>query len=560
MTGPTRDYESMVKDANAAAKAKSAEQKARPGRIYTEDDIGRLVKFRQVGNEYAPIIALRDPQGLIYEEQVEWAPLRGSQELFLNAPETEVLYEGTRGPGKTLTLLMDFCQHVGQGYGSDWRGILFRQTYPQLSDVIQMSKKWFKRLWPEATYNEIKSVWQWPTGEVLYFRPFATPESYWDFHGHSYPWIGWEELTSWPDPTCFKSMFTCSRSIVKGMPRKIRATTNPYGVGHNWVQARYQLYNWPIAGTVVGPLIVDTVDEKGVPEPPRRAIHGFLQENVIMMHTDPGYVSRIKAGARNESELQAWLYGSWDIAAGGMFDDIWYSHKDTIVVPDFDVPWSWRIMRAYDHGSSKPWSVGYYAESDGTDLELPDGSVRSTVRGDLFRVGEVYGWQNGQANVGSRMLVADIKKKIVEYEVNRGWRDLQTGKSRVKRGPADTSIFDDNNGVCIAEDFERPFTMNGYRVRGIVWEKADKGPGSREQGWEQMRKRLKATKRPDGGYREIPGLFICRACPQWLRTVPTLPRDEKKIDDVDTDAEDHIGDENRYMLRFDRGTLKSGRR
>jgi hypothetical protein len=168
-------------------------------------------------------------------------------------------------------------------------------------------------------------------------------------------------------------MFTCSRSVIKNMPRKIRATTNPYGVGHNWVQARYQLYNWPIPGKILGPLIVDAKDEKGNSEPPRRAVHGFLQENVIMMHTDPEYINRIKAGARNESELNAWLYGSWDIAAGGMFDDIWYNHKDTIVVPDFDVPFSWRIMRAYDHGSSKPWSCGWYAESDGTDLDRVSG-------------------------------------------------------------------------------------------------------------------------------------------------------------------------------------------
>lgn len=530
-------------------------------RKYTEEDIGRLVKFRQVGNEYKPTIC----DSNLEELEVEWAPLRGSQEIFLKSPEPEVLYEGTRGPGKTLTLLMDFCQHVGQGWGGDWKGVLFRQTYPQLADVIGMSKKWFKRMWPDAFFNEIKTFWQWPSGEVLYFRPFAVQGDYDNFHGHNYPWIGWEELTAWPDPNCFKVMFTCSRSTIKGMPRKIRATTNPYGVGHNWVQARYQLYNWPIAKgndghfEILGPLIVGAVDEKGIKEPPRRAIHGYLKENIILMHTQDDYIDKIKAGARNESELNAWLYGSWDIAAGGMFDDIWYSHKDTIVVPDFQVPSSWRIMRAYDHGSSKPWSCGWYAESDGTDLEFPDGKVRSTVRGDLFRVGEVYGWQNQNPNVGNRWLVADIKKALIKYEVSRGWRDLGAGKCRVRRGPADTSIFDDVNGICIANDFEAPIMVDGFRVRGIVWEKADKGPGSREQGWEQMRKRLKATMRPDGGFREIPGLFICRNCQQWLRTVPTLPRDEKKIDDVDSESEDHIGDENRYMLRYDRGTVRTGR-
>ena len=551
-----RTYDERTAEANEAAAAKSQAEKARGKRVYDETDVGRIIKFRQVGNEYKPIIIDKFMQ----EMEVAWAPLRGSQELFLKASEPEVLYEGTRGPGKTLTLLMDFGQHVGQGYGGDWKGVLFRQTYPQLADVISMSKKWFKRIWPDAFFNEIKTFWQWPTGEILYFRPFAKPEDYDNFHGHNYPWIGWEELTAWPDPDCFKVMFTCSRSTIKGMPRKIRATTNPYGVGHNWVQARYQLYNWPVAGKILGPLISNSVDDKGIPEPPRRAVHGFLQENVILMHTEPGYVSKIKAGARNESELNAWLYGSWDIAAGGMFDDIWYSHKATIVVPDFEVPLGWRIMRAYDHGSSKPWSCGWYTESDGTDLNFPDGSVRSTVRGDLFRIGEVYGWQNHQPNIGSRDLVADIKKKIILYEAERGWRDIQNNKCIVRRGPADTGIFDDVNGVCIANDFETPCVINGFRVRGITWEKADKGPGSREQGWEQMRKRLKATMRPPGGYREIPGLFVCASCLQWLRTVPTLPRDTKKIDDVDSDAEDHIGDENRYMLRYDRGTMKTGRR
>ena len=74
-----------------------------------------------------------------------------------------------------------------------------------------------------------------------------------------------------------------------------------------------------------------------------------------------------------------------------------------------------------------------------------------------------------------------------------------------------------------------------------------------------MRKRLKATKRPKNGYREVPGLFICTVCVHWLRTVPTLPRDDKKIDDVNDEAEDHTGDETRYRLRFESRTIKSGR-
>jgi len=535
---------------------------------------GVVRKFKQEGNEYVPyVIDPVDPQRL---KRVAWAPQPGSQAFFLADNTVEVLYEGTRGPGKTDALIMDFCQEVGKGWGAEWKGILFRQSHPQLRDVIEKSKKWIKRIWPEAVYNEVKTMWEWPDGERLYFAHFNVPSQYSDYHGHAYPWIGWEELTTWPTPDCYKVMFSCSRSTMKGMPRKVRATTNPYGVGHNWVKSRWQL---PINGETidgrkptVGPLIVDSKDADGNPEPPRRAIHGYLDENVLLLHTDPQYKQRIKAAARNASELAAWMEGSWDIVAGGMFDDIWYEYRDAIVVPPFTVPPGWKIYRAYDHGSSKPFSVGWYARSDGTDLKFPEvrnsdgsitpGRIRSTVRGDLFRIHEWYGWRN-QPNEGLRMLIPDISKGIIQREIKWGLRDPQGQWTRVSRGPADSSIFDDNtNGsdVSIANDFERPLTINGVKFKGIYWERADKGPGSREQGWEQIRKRLKATKRPEGGFRETAGLFVTTDCPQWLRCVPVLPRDETKIDDVDDESEDHNGDETRYMLRFDSApAMRTGR-
>jgi hypothetical protein len=60
---------------------------------------------------------------------------------------------------------------------------------------------------------------------------------------------------------------------------------------------------------------------------------------------------------------------------------------------------------------------------------------------------------------------------------------------------------------------------------------------------------------PDGfvGKRESPGLFISERCADTLRTLPVLPRDQKDPDDVDTEAEDHIGDEIRYRCRHSAG-------
>lgn len=471
------------------------------------------------------------------ETEAIWTPQAGSQELFLSCPLFEVLYEGTRGPGKTDALLMDFAQHVGVGFGADWRGILFRQTYKQLTDVISKSKKWFNQIFPDATFHASEHYWTFPTGEMLYLRQFMRDDDYWNYHGHSYPWIGWEELCNWATYSGYKRMMSCCRSTNPDMPRKYRSTTNPYGPGHNWVKARFRL-----PGSRFKP-ITDSRDEDGNLEPPRVAIHGTIQENKILLESDPEYITRIIASARNKAELAAWLEGSWDIVAGGMFDDVW--EPSTHILPDFykTVPHDWRIYRSFDWGSSKPFSVGWWARSNGSDLTLPNGRVMNTVPGDAFRIQEWYG-ATEKPNEGLRMLSKDISLGIVERELKWGLH------KRVKPGPADNNIFNVENGVSIAVDMAQPVRLkDGTMKSGIHWRSADKRAGSRKNGWELMRNYFSQAKNPEKGVREKPGLFVTECCVNFIRTVPVLPRDPDDMDDVDTDAEDHIGDETRYFIR-----------
>jgi hypothetical protein len=461
----------------------------------------------------------------------------GSQPLFLKSDVFEVLYEGTRGPGKTDTLLVAFAQHCGQGYGASWRGIIFRKTYKQLGDVIQKSKRLFRMAFPAAKFNEGKSQWEWSTGETLLLRQFNRDDDYWNYHGHEYPFVAWEELCSWATDTGYKRLMSVCRSSNPNVPRMYRSTANPYGPGHNWVKARFQLPDMRFR------IITDAVSPDGLPEPPRMAIFGVLDENHALLRADPEYKSRIVASARNESELRAWLYADWNIVAGGMFDDVWQP-KHNVVRP-FAIPASWRIDRGFDWGSSKPFSVGWWAESDGTEYIDTDGRKRQTVRGDLFRIAEWYGWRKGAANEGLKMLAVDIAKGILEREMTMKLH------GRVKAGPADTSIFDAENGVCIATDMAKTVVINGQNFAGPQFLRADKSPGSRKTGWEAMRKMMKAA-HPDpiGNPREAPGLFVFDTCVDgFLRTVPVLPRDDKDLDDVDTEAEDHVADEARYRVR-----------
>jgi hypothetical protein len=185
--------------------------------------------------------------------------------------------------------------------------------------------------------------------------------------------------------------------------------------------------------------------------------------------------------------------------------------------------------------SSKPFSVGWWAISDGTTLTLADGRALHTVPGDIFRIGEYYGCVDGKPNTGLRYTAQQVAKELVKREKRMGIYGL------VEDGVADAAIFNEENRMCIATDMAK---------EGVYWDKADKRSGSRKQGWEAMRQMLlNAHPDPEGYPREEPGMFVFDSCVDFIRTVPSLPRDDKDLDDVDTDAEDHIADETRYFVR-----------
>jgi hypothetical protein len=449
---------------------------------------------------------------------VIWSPLPGSQQLVLTCPYDELLYEGERGPGKTDTLLMDFAQHVGKGYGSHWRGVIFRREYKHLEDIIVRSKRWFRQIFPRARFLSSKGDYKWvfPGGEELLFRAFKTEDDYWDYHGHEYPFIGWEELTSWPDGKCYDSMKSCNRSSFQAkdgqlpIPLKIRGTTNPYGRGHNWVKKYF------IAPAPAGVPIVE--DGRT-----RVRIFGAMRENPFL---DTTYVNTIKS-VKDPNKRKAWLKGSWDVTSGGMLDDLW--DERVHVIRPFEIPFGWRIKRCLDWGFTKPFSVGWWAESNGTPVKWLDGTQKTYPRGTWFRIAEWYG-SNGAENEGLRLTAKKVAEGIKEREAKFPWGP------RIKPGAADSSIFDTDDSTSVADN------MAGA---GIKWTHADKRPGSRKAGADKIRELLEASLAKP---MESPGIFIFNTCRKWIELVPIIPRDESDTDDVDSDSEDHNYDETRYAV------------
>lgn len=354
------------------------------------------------------------------------------------------------------------------------------------------------------------------------------------YHGHELPWLGFEELTLWPDDKAYRRMFSCSRSSTAGIRTRVRATTNPYGPGMQWVKRRFQLPN--MFGRVI----------REPEEKARIAINSLLHENFLLLHAEPDYPRTISQAAKNPAERAAWLYGSWDVSAGGLFDDLWDTRYH--LVPSFPVnvvPSSWKkVVRSYDHGQSHPFAVIYTWESDGTPLEW-QGRLIGQVRGDII-VWKVWYGSSGGINEGIKIPSREIARGIVQREKFLGIH------GRVQEGPADHQIFNkvaDRDFRSVADDMED---------EGVKWERADKSPGSRVRGIDTIRNLLNDAL-PREGYREKKGLFFCEST-RILREdkefdisiFSATPRDRKLLDDSPETYEDHFTDALRYRVTWTR--------
>jgi hypothetical protein len=498
----------------------------------------RTVASASDGSEMAWLLQTREDESTEWVPQVTysngkterpvWLPLPGSQYTFLECPVFEAMYEGTRGPGKTLTLIMDFAKEVGKGYGKAWRGILFRQKLGDLDDVVRKIEEWMYQLYPGFRFRKSKADYSavWPTGEELLLRHMEDERTYGEYHGHEYPWIGWEELTQWPNDKAYRLMFSCCRPPRAGVPCRVRSTTNPYGPGHNWVKRRFNLPH--SRGKVV----------RLPGEMPRVAIHGNLSENFIVLHDVPHYPMQVREAAANPAQAEAWLAGSWDVTSGGMIDDIFDNRIHILPkIPVRAIPHGWTITRAYDHGQSSPFAAGWFLESNGEPINI-SGRLIGNIRGDIILWYEWYG-TTGQDNTGVRLPARKIGAGIKDREDDLGIH------RRVIAGPADTEIFNkatDRDGRCPADDMED---------EGVVWERADKSAGSRKRGWEMLRTALSnAVPNPDGT-REHAGFFVCENCTWWIELCKPMPRDEKDQDEVPATYEDHMADMTRYRLNWE---------
>lgn len=438
---------------------------------------------------------------------VVWQP-QPKQAAFMARPEYEALYGGAAGGGKSDALVVEALRQVGIPH---YKALIVRKTYPQLAELIDKSLNYYPRAYPKARYNASAHTWNFPSGAKILFGSMQYTKDRTRYQGQAYDFIGFDELThfTWDE---YSYLFSRNRPNGPGTRVYIRASANPGGVGHGWVKERFVTAGKPMTTIWEDVTWRDPSGQEHRARQSRIFVPSSVFDNPALLNNDPDYVRRL--ASMPEAERKALLYGDWDTFSGQVFTE-WRNDPDhyedrlwTHVIHPFRVPDSWRVWRGFDWGYSRPFSVGWYA----VDHERR-----------MYRIRELYGC-TGTPNTGVQWEPSRVAQEIRRIEAE----DPNLMGKQIF-GVGDPAIWQSDGTESIGALMER---------ERVYFEKGDH---ARINGKMQVHHRLAFDE--DGR----PMLYVFDTCKHFIRTVPNLVYDETDVEDIDTDGEDHIYDELRYV-------------
>lgn len=407
-----------------------------------------------------------------------------------------LLYGGAMAGGKSYwlrwMLMYLLVRWADQGFKKVEVG-LFCEDYPTLKDR-QLSKigtefpAWLGTMHGDhVIHGRCYILADEYGGGIIKFRNLDDPSKY---QSAEFAAIGVDELTKNPGEV-FEDLRNRLRWPGIADVRFLGAT-NPGGVGHAWVKK----------------LWLDRIyDENEQEREQFYYVRALVADNP---YTDKNYSKQLESLPIDKR--RAYLEGDWDIFKGQFFTE-W--RREIHTCTPFEVPLDWKRIVSIDYGYTAPASMGWYAID-------PSGFH--------YRYREVYVTEHTGSMLGA---------KFVEHT---------NPNERIDHIVADPSFWakkgESDNALSAAEKFEA-------KVNEILKPVERRCPpmiranNDRVQGWLQVHEMLKPI--------EVEGQLTSKfkvftTCPDFIRTVPGLVHDTNNPEDVDSDGEDHAGDDFRYYV------------
>ena len=440
--------------------------------------------------------------------RIDLSQISDKQYAFLSSDKKHVGFGGARGGGKSWSV-----RTKAKILAATYAGIkllIVRRTFPELvnNHINQLRDE----LHGLAKYNKTEKVFTFPNGSTIKFGYCNNDKDLDQYQGAEYDVIFLDEATQLQE-MWIKKITACVRGVNE-FPKRIYYTCNPGGASHGYFKR----------------LFIDHVYEDGEDPEEYAFIQALVTDNKALMASQPDYIKQLEALPPKLRE--AWLHGRWDIFEGQFFEDFrttpdiemcakagitpeeaMQQHRWTHVIEPFDLNKGdcrgWNIMRSYDFGYNKPFSLGYWAvDYDGV----------------LYRIMEMYGCTQ-TPDEGVKWSPDEQFKRISDFERQHPW--LKDRK--IVDSVADPAIWDCSRGVSIAETAEK---------YGIYFSPGD---NQRIPGWMQVHYRLQFDQ---NGYSRM---YVFNNCKAFIRTMPLMMYSETHPEDLDTKLEDHCPDEVRYM-------------
>ena len=290
------------------------------------------------------------PQSLQDEakDSIIFAPNEGPQTEFLAAGETDVLYGGAAGGGKSYAMLVDPLRYA---HRAAHRALILRRSMPELRELIDKSRELYPKAFPGCKYREVEKMWNFPSGAKIEFGFLERDADVYRYQGQVYSWIGFDEITHLPTEFSWNYLASRLRTTDSEIVPYMRCTANPGGVGAHWVKKRY-----------IDPYIPDCSFE-GSDGLTRKFIPARLEDNPYLAE-DGRYEQMLKA--LPPTQRKQLLEGNWDVNEGAAFTE--FTLEEHVISP-FQIPFNWERGKGIDYGYASE-SACIWTAVDPTDGTL----------------------------------------------------------------------------------------------------------------------------------------------------------------------------------------------